>query len=407
MNPLQDKRIILGVTGSIACYKATDLASKLRQAGAEVDVILTEAGAQFITPLTFQSVTGRKAYTEADLWGDQGHVLHIGLGKAADLLVIAPITANTMAKLAHGEAGNLLTLTALAAECPLLIAPAMDGGMFNHTATQANLEILKERGTVVVGPEMGHLASGMSAIGRMTEPLVLLEHIRSLLAQGGPLADRKVVVTAGGTQEPLDPVRYLTNRSSGKQGYALARAARDMGAQVTLISAPTHLDAPVGVNDVDVRTAEEMLTAVLEHTAQADALVMAAAVSEFRPDKKEKYKIKKTSDAPVSEFDPTPDILQEVAKGKKKSNYPKVTVGFAAESQDLLANAAVKLKSKSLDFIVANDISAEDAGFGVDTNRVTLLFADGKTEALPLMSKGEVAAIVMQRISDLFKDEGR
>jgi phosphopantothenoylcysteine decarboxylase/phosphopantothenate--cysteine ligase len=405
MNPLQDKRIILGVTGSIACYKATDLASKLRQAGAEVDVILTEAGAQFITPLTFQSVTGRKAYTEADLWGDQGHVLHIGLGKAADLLVIAPITANTMAKLAHGEAGNLLTLTALAAECPLLIAPAMDGGMFNHTATQANLEILKERGTVVVGPEMGHLASGMSAIGRMTEPLVLLEHIRSLLAQGGPLADRKVVVTAGGTQEPIDPVRYLTNRSSGKQGYALARVARDMGAQVTLISAPTHLDALVGVNYADVRTAQEMLTAVLEHTAQADALVMAAAVSDFRPAKKEKDKIKKTSDAPVIEFDPTPDILQEVAKGKKKSNYPKVTVGFAAESQDLLANAAVKLKSKSLDFIVANDISAEDAGFDVDTNRVTLLFADGKTESLPLMSKGEVAAIVMQRISDLFKDE--
>jgi phosphopantothenoylcysteine decarboxylase/phosphopantothenate--cysteine ligase len=401
MNPLQDKRILLGVTGSIACYKAADLASKLRQAGAEVDVILTEAGAEFITPLTFQSVTGRKAYIDADLWGAEGHVLHIGLGKAADLLVIAPITANTMAKLAHGEAGNLLTLTALAAECPLLIAPAMDGGMFSHPATQANLEILKERGAVVVGPEAGHLASGMSAIGRMTESLVLVEHIRSVLARGGPLADRVVVVTAGGTQEPLDPVRYLTNRSSGKQGYALARAARDMGAQVTLISAPTYLDAPVGMDYVDVHTAEEMLAAVLEHSAQADALVMAAAVSDFRPAKTAKEKIKKTGGTPRIDFESTPDILQEVAKAKKKGKYPKVAVGFAAESKDLLANAEKKLKAKGLDFIAANDISAEDAGFGVDTNRVTLLFADGKKEALPLMSKDEVAVIIMDHIKEL------
>jgi phosphopantothenoylcysteine decarboxylase/phosphopantothenate--cysteine ligase len=403
MNPLQDKRIILGVTGSIACYKASDLASKLRQSGAEVDVILTEAGAKFITPLTFQSVTGRKAYTEADLWGDQGHVLHIGLGKAADLLVIAPITANTMAKLAHGEAGNLLTLTALAAECPLLIAPAMDGGMFSHLATQANLEILKARGVTVVGPEIGHLASGMSAIGRMTEPQILLEHIRYLLAQGGPLAERKVVVTAGGTQEPIDPVRYLTNRSSGKQGYALARAALNMGAEVTLISAPTHLDTPVGVNRVDVRTAEEMLTAVLTHTTQADALVKAAAVTDFKPSKTSGEKIKKTSDVPNIELVSTPDILQETAKQKKKKGFPKVMVGFAAESQKLLENAKKKLKSKGLDFIVANDISAEDAGFAVDTNRVTLLFADGEKEELPLMSKEEVAVIVVERIKDILK----
>jgi len=400
MNPLQDKRILLGVTGSIACYKAADLASKLRQAGSEVDVILTEAGAKFITPLTFQSVTGRKAYIDADLWGAEGHVLHIGLGKAADLLVIAPITANTMAKLAHGEAGNLLTLTALAAACPLLIAPAMDGGMFNHPATQANLEILKARGAVVVGPETGHLASGMSAIGRMTEPLALLEHIRSLLAQGGPLAGRKVVVTAGGTQEPLDPVRHFTNRSSGKQGYTLARAARDMGAQVTLISAPTHLDAPVGVDRVDVRTTEEMLTAVLEHSAQADVLVMAAAVSDFKPTKTAKEKIKKTSGAPTIDFEPTPDILQEVAKAKQKGKYPRVTVGFAAESQNLLANAEAKLKSKGLDFIAANDICADDAGFDVDTNRVTLLFADGEKEDLPLMSKDEVAVVIMEQVSE-------
>ncbi len=403
MNPLQDKRIILGVTGSIACYKAADLASKLRQSGAEVDVILTEAGAKFITPLTFQSVTGRKAYTEADLWSDQGHVLHIGLGKAADLLVIAPITANTMAKLAHGEAGNLLTLTALAANCPMLIAPAMDGGMFNHTATQTNLEILKARGVTVVGPEIGHLASGMSAIGRMTEPIVLLEHIRHLLAQGGPLANRKIIVTAGGTQEPIDPVRHLTNRSSGRQGYALARAALNMGADVTLISAPTHLDSPVGAQHVNVRTAEEMLAAVLTHTAEADVLIMAAAVADFKPSHITAEKIKKTGTAPAIEMSSTPDILQEVAKQKKKRGFPKVTVGFAAESQDVLANAMKKLKAKSLDFIVANDICAEDAGFEVDTNQVTLLFTDGKKEELPLMSKDEVAVIVINHIKDLLK----
>ncbi|MGD8454802.1 MAG: bifunctional phosphopantothenoylcysteine decarboxylase/phosphopantothenate--cysteine ligase CoaBC [Anaerolineales bacterium] len=403
MNPLQDKRILLGVTGSIACYKAADLASKLRQAGAEVDVILTEAGAKFVAPLTFQSVTGCKAYIDADLWGNEGHVLHIGLGKAADLLVIAPITANTMAKLAHGEAGNLLTLTALASECPLLIAPAMDGGMFNHAATQANLEILKDRGAIVLGPEAGHLASGMKSVGRMTEPLVLMDHIKTLLAQGGSMAGRKIVVTAGGTQEPLDPVRYLTNRSSGKQGYALARAARDMGAQVTLISAPTHLDTPVGMDCVDVRTAEEMLDAVLEQVTQADVLVMAAAVSDFKPAKMAKEKIKKTGSAPALDFESTPDILQEVVKAKKKTEYPRVTVGFAAESKDLLANAEKKLKDKGLDLIAANDISAQDAGFGVDSNRVTLLFANGKKEDLPLMSKDKAAAIIMERILDLIK----
>lgn len=403
MNPIKDKRIILGVTGSIACYKAAALASKLGQSGAEVDVILTEAGAKFITPLTFQSVTGRKAYTEADLWGDLGHVLHIGLGKAADLLVIAPITANTMAKLAHGEAGNLLTLTALAANCPLLIAPAMDGGMYNHPATQANLEILKGRGVTSVGPEIGHLASGMSAIGRMTEPLELLEHIRLLLAQGGPLANRKIVVTAGGTQEPIDPVRYLTNRSSGKQGYALASAALNMGADVTLISAPTHLDVPVGAQHVDIRTAEEMLDAVLTHTAEADILLMAAAVADFKPSQTTGEKIKKTGTTPAIEMSSTQDILQEVAKQKKKRKFPKVTVGFAAESQDILTNAEKKLKAKSLDFIVANDICAKDAGFEVDTNQVTLLFASGEKEELPLINKNEVAAIVVERAKDLLK----
>ena len=403
MNPLENKRIILGVTGSIACYKAADLASKLRQAGAEVDVVLTDAGAKFITPLTFQSVTGRKAYMDADLWGDQGHVLHIGLGKAADLLAIAPITANSMAKMAHGEAGNLLTLTALAAECPVLIAPAMDGGMFNHPATQANLEILKERGVTVVGPEIGHLASGMQSIGRMTEPLALLDHMRFLLARGGPLTGRKIVVTAGGTQEIIDPVRFLANHSSGKQGYALARAARDLGANVTLITAPTHLNAPIGAEVVDVRSAEEMMSAVMTAASRADALIMAAAVADFRPKKSTKDKIKKADGVPTLELEATTDILQEVSKQKSKKGYPKVMVGFAAESKDVAKNAEKKLKAKGLDMMAANDISAVDAGFEVDTNQVTLLFADGEKEELPLMGKDEVAEVVIERIKDLLK----
>ena len=249
---LQKKRILLGVTGSIACYKAADLASKLRQARADVDVILTDAATNFITPLTFQSVTGRRAYTEADLWGDEGHVLHIGLAQEADLLMIAPATANTLAKLAHGRADNLLTLTALAAECPLLVAPAMDGGMYSHPATQDNLQTLQARGVIIIGPAEGHLASGMEAVGRMVEPLELVGHIRLALGQDGPLAGRKVVVTAGGTREAIDPVRYIGNRSSGKQGFALAQAALDLGADVTLITGINNLETPVGSKRVDV-----------------------------------------------------------------------------------------------------------------------------------------------------------
>ena len=223
MNPIQDKHIILGVTGSIACYKAADLASKLTQAGTLVDVILTESAARFVQPITFQSVTGRKANVDKDLWNDQGHVTHIGLGHAADLVVVAPITANTMAKLAHGIADNLLSVTALAADCPLMIAPAMDGGMYTHAATQENLDILQKRGTIIVGPEAGRFASGMVGLGRMSEPIKILGEIRRVLAQGGPLSGKKVVVTAGGTQEPLDPVRYLTNRSSGKRAMPWSR----------------------------------------------------------------------------------------------------------------------------------------------------------------------------------------
>src|SRR5512143_942978 len=245
MSILADKHILLGVTGSIAAYKAVELASKLTQSGSQVDVILTPSAEKFVTALTFQSVTGRKAFTEADLWGGQAHVLHVGLGHSADLLAIAPATANTIAKLAHGLADNLLTVTALASQCPLLIAPAMDVGIFSNAATQENVRLLTSRGATFAGPAEGRMASGLTGLGRFVEPAELLGHIRLILGRNGPLAGRKVVVTAGGTQEPLDPVRVLTNRSSGKQGYALAQAAVDAGASVVLITTPTSLTPPV------------------------------------------------------------------------------------------------------------------------------------------------------------------
>ena len=401
--PIQDKKILLGVTGSIAAYKAVDLASKLAQLGGQVDTLLTQAAVKFVTPLTFQSVTGRRAYTDADLWGSEGHVQHIGLGRNADLLLIAPASANTLARLAHGIADNLLSVTALAATCPLLVAPAMDGGMFAHPATQANLEILRQRGAIVIGPAAGHLASGLSGIGRMVEPSELLGHVRLALARGGPLTGCRVVVTAGGTQEPIDPVRVIANRSSGKQGYALAQAALDLGAEVTLISGPVSLMEPVGAQRVDVRTAQEMLEAVLAALPGAAALVMAAAVADFRPAALASEKIKKGSGVPEIRLEQTPDILQAVAQVKAQHGWPRCTVGFAAESQNLLENAGVKLRSKRLDMIVANDIRAADAGFAVDTNRVTLLYADGKTEPLALMSKDQAAAEVLARIVELLR----
>ncbi len=405
MSVLTDKRILLGVTGSIAAYKAADLASKLTQAGAKVDVILSSSAEKFITPLTFQSVTGRRAFIDSDLWGNEAHVLHVGLGHTVDLLIIAPCTANTMSKLAHGQADTLLTVTALAANCPMIIAPAMDGGMFDHPATQENLDTLKKRGVIIVGPAEGHLASGLTGPGRMTEPMEILGHARLALGYHGPLAAKKVVITAGGTQEPLDPVRVLTNRSSGKQGYALAQAALDAGAQVTLITTPTALTPPVGARVIPVETARQMLDCVLAEIAESDALIMAAAVADFRPKNQAKDKIKKESGIPQIELEATDDILKAVSNQRLRENrkHPLVVVGFAAESRDLLENATVKLKSKGLDFIAANDISAGDAGFAVETNRVTLLYADGRKEPLPLMSKSEVAETIIERLAALLE----
>lgn len=403
MSILSGKRIVLGVSGSIAAYKAADLASKLAQAGAQVDVILTGSAEKFVTPLTFQSVTGRRAYTDKDLWGNEAHVLHVGLGHATDLLVISPCTANTISKLAHGQADNLLTVTALASQSPLIIAPAMDGGMFDHPATQENLDTLRKRGAYIIEPAEGHLASGLTGVGRLPETHQLIGHIRLVLGRRGLLADKKVLVTAGGTQEPLDPVRVLTNRSSGKQGYALAQAALDAGARVTLVTTPTALTPPVGAEVIRVETAKQMLDAVLKEFPESDALVMAAAVADFRPKDVAEDKIKKEGGVPQVELEATEDILKAAAGLRSEGKRKQVVAGFAAESRSLLENAANKLQSKKLDLIAANDISASDAGFSVETNRITLLFADGRRESLSLMSKSEAAEIIVERVAALLE----
>ena len=401
MSVFTGKHILLGVTGSIASYKAADLASKLAQEGALVDVLLTDAGKKFVTPLTFQSVTGRRAYTDSDLWGNEAHVLHVSFGKTADLLVIAPCTAHTIAKLAHGLADNLLTVTALAAECPLVIAPAMDGGMFYHPTTQENVAKLKEGGAIIVGPAEGHLASGLTGKGRMVEPAEIFGHIRIAFGRNGKLAGKKIVVTAGGTQEALDPVRVITNHSSGKQGYALAQAALDSGAEVCLITAPTALTPPVGARVINVHDVQQMLNALMNESA--DALIMAAAAADFRPAHTAKDKLKKRDGIPHLKLEAAPDILKTVTSSGEAKRRFKIVVGFAAESRDLLENASEKLISKKLDIIAANDISAEDAGFAVENNRVTLLFANGMTEVLPLMSKIEVAEKIIEHTSRLLE----
>lgn len=398
---LKGQRIVLGVTGSIAAYKAADLASKLTQSGAEVDVVLTEAAERFVSPLTFQALTGRKAYCERDLWEE--HVLHIRLGREANLILIAPCTATTLSRLAHGSGESLLPLLTLAANCPLLIAPAMDAGMYGHPATQANVAVLQERGGAILGPAEGRMASGEIGLGRMLEPTAILGHVRIALGALEDLAGRTIVITAGGTQEPIDPVRVIANRSSGKQGFALAQAAIDRGAAVHLITAPTSLAAPVGAQVTQVDTAAEMRAAVLEAVEEADALIMAAAVADFRPASSAPEKIKRRSGIPTVTLEATDDILGEVAARRKKTGKPAVLVGFAAESQDLVDHASGKLEEKGLSLIVANDISQSDAGFEVDTNRVVLVQSDAGVQKLPLMRKSEVAEVVVARVSEFLR----
>jgi phosphopantothenoylcysteine decarboxylase/phosphopantothenate--cysteine ligase len=395
--PLADKHVVLGVTGSIACYKALDLASKLMQAGALVDTIMSYGATQFVTPLAFRSLTHRVVVTDTFDPDSEYSVEHVALAHQADVIVVAPATVHCIAKLALGLADDPLTTTIVAAKCPLVVAPAMDGNMFDHPATQANLATLKERGAVIAGPGIGRLASGLSGVGRLLETPELLGHISYAMGKDGDLAGRTVVVSAGGTMEPIDPVRVITNHSSGKMGYALAEAARDRGADVVLVTAPTSLADPALVKVVQVRTAEEMGQAIQEHVTKADALVMAAAVADYRPTETAGQKIKKADDDLNISLAKTTDILKSA-----KGNF--VRVGFAAESQNLVENAKAKVGSKNLDLIAANDITAEGSGFGSDTNKVTLIDRNLAVEELPLLSKYEVSNRILDRVKGLFKD---
>jgi phosphopantothenoylcysteine decarboxylase / phosphopantothenate---cysteine ligase len=397
---LKDKRILLGVTGSIACYKVVDLASKLTQAGAAVDVIMTKGARRFVTPLAFQSVTGRPVYE--DMWQLDNHIQHVGLGETADLFLLAPATAHTIAKLAHGLADNLLTVTALAARCPLLVAPAMDGGMYEHPATQANVAILKERGVTFAGPTTGRMASGLSGLGRMLETADLLAQVRLALARSGPLAGKKVVVSAGPTREAIDPVRFISNRSTGKQGLAVAQAALDAGAAVTLVLGPVVEPPPPGAEVVNVETTEQMGQAVLTAVADADVLFMVAAVADFRPGKLAERKLKKTeaNDWGLAiGLEVTLDILSAVKEQREKTGYPRVSLGFAAETHDAFEYGRAKLLRKGLNFIAVNDVMAEGAGFAVDTNRIVLLSSAGVVEEMPLLSKTAVAERLVHHVA--------
>ena len=380
---LTDKIVVLGITGSIAAYKSAELASRLTQSGVKVDVVMTDAAQKFISPLTLRSLTHRMV--ASDMWEsvEEHRINHVSMAQVADVVVIAPATANIIAKLACGMADDLLSSIVLATKAPVIIAPAMNVNMYDNRVTQENITKLRERGFFIVEPSTGHLACDAVGKGRLAEIEQIIGAIKMVLGKDGDMSGKKVVVTAGGTREPIDPVRFIGNRSSGKMGYALAEAARDRGASVSLVTAAS-LPEPAGMEVINVESADQMLDAVQKVLKGADALVMAAAVADFRPKVMAKSKIKKASLALNMELERTPDILAEV-----DGNF--IRVGFAAESENLLANAKKKLADKVLDLIVANDVTAAGSGFGTDTNKVTLISRDGSETDLPLMTKREVA----------------
>jgi len=402
---MQGKHIVLGVCGGIAAYKAADLTSKLQQAGAMVDVVLTSHATEFVQPLTFSSLSHRPVYT--NLWEPSGEAAaqHIVLGQQADLLVIAPATANTIARLAHGFADDMLTTVALATPAPLLIVPALEHHMYYHAATQANLRLLEQRGATILPPEEGHLASGAVGMGRFPDTPTILAAIQRLLGRADDLAGRRVVVTAGGTREPIDPVRFVGNRSSGLMGFALADAARDRGAAVTLIAGVYSATPPAGIPLTQVESTREMLDAVLAACADADALIMAAAVADYTVAKPAEQKIKKGSAAENADGSltlrlvPNPDILKELAKLPAMRSL--VRVGFAAETENVAANAARKLAAKDLDILIANDVARSDIGFQALDNEVTLYHRDGMVEELPIQAKRAVADAIWDRVAPL------
>ncbi len=395
--PWRGRRIVLGVTGGIAAYKAVQLARDLTRLGAEVDVVLTRGAREFVLPLTFEGVTGRSVHTE--LFSTDGAATHIKLGAEADAVVVAPATADLLARAAHGRADDLLTTTLLATRAPVLLCPAMNDRMFSHPQTRANLTHVREAlGYRIAGPGTGPLAYGEGqGPGRMLEPREIVEHVGRALGEEEAFLGARVLVTAGPTREALDPVRYVGNRSSGRMGYALARAAWRRGADVVLVTGPTSLDDPPGVEVVRVETAREMLGAVEDRVGDADVAVFAAAVADYRPADEVEGKIKreKTGETLEIALARNPDVAGETAGGRKEG---AVAVGFALETDDLVANATRKLEAKDFDLLVANDVSEEGAGFDVETNRVTLLARDAEPEALPLLSKDAVAEEILDRV---------
>jgi phosphopantothenoylcysteine decarboxylase/phosphopantothenate--cysteine ligase len=395
---LNGKHVVLGVCGSIAAYKAVDLASKLVQLGAKVDVVMTDSATRFVGPISFQGITHRPVVTDLFSPTSELSMDHVALARRADVVLIAPATANVLAKLAYGISDDALTATVLATKAPVVIAPAGDANMFANAATAANLETLRSRGITVVGPATGRLASGMTGAGRLEDPSNIIGHLRALLGGEGDFAGTKVVVSAGGTREPLDPVRFIGNRSTGKMGYAVAEAARDRGARVTLVSAAAGLAAPIAVRVVETATALEMHDAVLKESADADLLVMAAAVADFRPESPASDKIKKGArEKLLLSMVRNPDIVA-TATGRRL-----VKIAFAVETSNLLENARAKLDSKGVSLVVANDVTKPGVGFGHDTNQVTIVSGDGKAEELPMMDKFEVAQIVLDRALPLLK----
>ena len=390
---MPDRNVVLGVTGSIAAYKAVDLASKLTQAGVAVHTVMTESATKLVGPASFRAITGQPVSTDMFELSNPFAIEHVSLADAADLLAVAPATANVIAKMANGIADDLLTCTALAMRAPILVAPAMHTAMWENPATQANVTTLRERGVEFVGPTEGRLASGGFGAGRFAPVPKILGEILRLLGRGGDLAGVRVVISAGGTREPLDPVRFLGNRSSGKMGCALAEAARNRGADVTLVSGPTQAPRPAGMSVISVETASEMRDAVAAACADADALIMAAAVADYAPSAPADRKLKKSAETLSIELERTADVLASV-------DGPRVRIGFAAETENLVENARRKLVHKRLDLIVANDVSGSTAPFGSDENQATLIDANGEEE-LPRMSKRDLADRVLDRIVPL------
>lgn len=391
--PLAGRRILFGVTGGIAAYKAAYLARLLRERGAEVQVLMTPAATRFVGPDTFAALTGRPVYS--DTFEHTDEVLHVRLAHESDAAVVAPATANVLAKLAIGLADDLLTSTLLELSKPVVVAPAMHTGMWESPATRENVQTLRSRGVRVVGPSEGSLAAGDEGMGRMADPEEIAEAVQAALSGGGDLTGRRVIVTAGPTYEPIDAVRFVGNRSSGKMGFAIATEAAARGATVTLVAGPTHLPDPDGVEVIRLETADEMRREVLTRFQEADAVVKAAAVEDFRPASPTTKKLKKEAGVPEVRLEPTPDILKEL--GERKGH--RVLIGFAAETGDLEAAGRRKLQEKNLDLIVVNQVGEEGTGFGADTNRALILARDGDDEPVREWTKRELAAAICDRLA--------